>query len=218
MTGGIIQEFGLALATNVSLNGYDFDMGVTPKYMVVTTTDLVFELNDLEEDNDPFTDDNTKDYTTFNADIGLSKRLGENWKTGLVVKNIIPQSFDTPSKRSKVKIDPAARIGASYRNNWITVGADFDLTENDSIGGFSKTRFLSLGAELDVWLLKLRAGYRANLASDGGNIPSLGVGLYLFGLNADIAVAGNQFEAPNSLEDATEFDDYSVAARIGFQW
>ena len=218
MGGGVIQEFGISLASNFAISGYDFDAGITPKYMMITTTDFVMELNELTGENEPFDQEDTKDYTSFNADIGLSKQLNESWKTGFVIKNIIPQSFDTPSGRSKIKIDPSARIGASYQNNWASFAVDFDLTENDSIGGFSKTRFLTVGTELDVWLVKLRAGYRANLASDGGNVPSVGLGLYLFGLNADLAIAANQFELPETLEEASEFDDLSIAARIGIQW
>ncbi len=218
MAGGVIQEFGISLATNFAINGYDFDVGLTPKYLMVTTSDYKLALNDDTTGDGVFDSDDTKDHSAFNADLGISKKLTENWKTGLVIKNIIPQSFDTPSGNSEINIDPSARVGASFQNDWASVAVDFDLTENESIGGLSKTRFLAIGAELDVWLLKLRAGYRANLASSGGNVPSVGLGLYLFGLNADVAIAANQFELPTTPEQASEFDDISVAARIGIQW
>lgn len=215
----VFREFGLSLARNYTIQGHDIDIGLTPKYITVDTSDLVIQLNELTDDNNTvFEQRATKQYTSFNADIGISKQIDDHWKTGLVIKNIIPQSFDTPSGRSTAELSPAARIGAGYRNKWASVALDFDLTENTSVTGLSKTRFLALGAEVDLWILKLRAGYRANLASSGGSIPSIGVGLYLFGLNIDAAIAANQFSVPTSTEEATTFNDISYALRAGIQW
>ncbi|MDH5257335.1 MAG: hypothetical protein OEX07_04990, partial [Gammaproteobacteria bacterium] len=102
------------------------------------------------------------------------------------------------------------RIGTSYQNNWVTAGIDLDLTRNDSAVSGEESQYLALGAELDVWLAKLRLGYRANLASDNNNTVSAGLGLYLFGLNVDAAVAFGEGETgPN---------DINAGLQVGLQW
>ena len=218
VSGGVIRELGLSLATNYAISGYEFDVGLTPKLLTVDATDHQIFLNDNTSGDDATFDINdVKTHNSFNADIGISKLLTENWKTGLVIKNLIPQSFDTPNGLSEIKISPAVRVGASYQNEWVSAAADLDLTENEAMGGGSNTRYLALGAEFDAWLLKLRAGYRANL-SNGSAVPSLGLGLYLVGLNIDFAVAANSFEVPADEDEAKEFDDISTALRIGIQW
>ena len=130
---------------------------------------------------------------------------------GLVIKNLIPQSFKTPSTSgSQIEISPAVRAGTSYQYRWATVAADLDLTTNTGPASGIDSQFLSVGAELDVWLAKIRLGYRANLATANNNTVSAGLGLYLFGLNIDAAAAfGEGAEGPN---------DINAGFQIGLQW
>jgi len=218
MNGALFIEYGLSLASKYVTGGYDIDVGITPKYIQVVTYDYVRSLEELDQNSEPYEQEEEKTYSTFNFDLGISKQLTENWKSGIVIKNIIPQSFKSPSGRSKARLEPAARVGVSYANNWINLGADLDLTENADVISFSKSRFLAMGAEVDVWLLKLRAGYRANLSAKGGNVPSIGAGLYLFGLNVDAAIAANQLDIPSDIDELLEYDDLSASVQVGLQF
>ena len=129
--------------------------------------------------------------------------------TGLVIKNLIPLSFDRD-----IKIAPAARIGMAWRNSWVATGIDLDLTKNQDAASLTETRFLSLGAEADVLFLQLRGGYRHNFAGSGGGGPSVGLGLYLGGLNIDAAIATNSAK-PSKITNA---DNLNASAQLGFNW
>jgi len=207
--GMAVQEIGIALAMPYAINNYSFDVGITPKFMSIKTYSYIRSLEQSEENNEIIDLSDSKDYSSVNLDLGLSKKLTENWKSGLTIKNLIPQSFET-SKGTELNISPELRLGTSYQNNWATVALDFDLTENEAPASGSKSRYLAVGTELDAWLAKVRLGYRANLASSNNNIASVGLGLYLLGLNIDAAVAQGQGETgPNDLNGAIQ---------IGLQW
>jgi len=217
--GALVADIGIALAMKQSINNYEFDFGITPKIQhVVTFGDqrLFFEAED--EENKFGSNPNTKETTTFNFDVGVSKKLSDNWKTGVVIKNIIPKSFEIKEVNQEAKISPSSRIGVAYLSNWINAGVDLDLTKNDDMVSHTSTQFLAMGIEADVWLLKLRGGYRHNLASSGGSGPSVGLGLYLLGLNLDVAVASNTFDPADYTEDSTSVDNINASAQLGFNW
>ena len=220
--GAGVREIGIAIANKQTISNYDLDIGITPKIQMVTTFGTLQSLQETEEETDPFDFKNTETTTSFNIDIGISKELNEHWTTGLMIKNLIPYTYDvkepagTPAniKFDDVKISPSFRIGAGWRNDWISAGVDLDILKNEDIASETETQFLTVGGEFDVWLLQLRAGYRHNFAGDGGSGPSVGLGLYLLGLNVDVAAATNTL----SPSDITEVDNANVAAQIGFNW
>jgi len=204
-----VTEVGVSLAIPYQINNYSFDVGVTPKYMAVKALSFTRSLEESENDSDVIDLNDSKDYNSFNFDIGLSKKLNQSWKSGVVIKNLIPQSFETPTG-SEVSIKPAVRIGTSYQNNWVAVAADLDLTKNTSPASNQDSQYLAIGAEVDAWLAKVRLGYRSNLASSNNNTVSAGLGLYLFGLNIDAAVAAGEGETgPN---------DINAGIQVGLQW
>ena len=212
--GAAIVEYGFTIAKKQTINNYDLDIGITPKLQQVTTFGDTFSLNEIENEFDPFSQDGTSETTSFNIDLGISKELDDHWTTGLVIKNLIPYSYDIKNVAQDVEISPSARIGAAWKNNWVSAGADLDITKNQDIASLSETQFLSLGAELDVWILQLRGGYRHNLAGDGGSGISAGLGLYLAGLNIDAAVASNSLDPSN----ITEADNLNASVQLGFNW
>lgn len=212
--GGGVLEFGVALATKQTINNYELDIGITPKIQRVTTFGIEKSLKQLEEDLNFDDQEDPETTTSFNIDLGVSKELDENWTTGIVIKNLIPKSYDVNNATRDVKISPSARIGAAWRNNWISAGADLDLTKNKDIASLTETQFLSLGAEFDVKYVQLRGGYRHNLAGSGGSGPSVGFGLYLFGLNVDAAVASNNF----SPSDVTDVNNVNASLQLGINW
>ena len=212
--GGAVVEIGIAMAKKQTINNYDLDIGITPKIQKVTTFGIEKTLAELEAGIDLADQEDPETTTSFNFDIGISKELDDHWTTGLIIKNLIPYTYDVKNVDKDVEIAPSARIGAAWKNNWISAGADLDLTKNEDIASLSETQFLSLGAELDVWILQLRGGYRQNLAGGGGSGPSVGFGLYLLGLNIDAAVASNSID-PGGLSDA---DNINASAQLGFNW
>ncbi len=217
--GGDIKEFGFAYAFPATLNSYSFDVGITPKIMLIDTFDETRSLNQVENQSNIEKSGEIKSYTSLNLDFGVAKQLSGNWKSGLAVKNLLPQKFKTPNGE-KVKIDPAVRIGVAYVNHWLNVGADFDISENFDTAGYSRSRYATIGAEFDIWLLQLRAGYRINLTHDI-SYPSLGLGLHVFGFSADIAVAGklpDPQEGDTGLDVISGMEELNVGMRIGARW
>jgi len=88
----------------------------------------------------------------------------------------------------------------------LTLAADMDLIENDPAGFESKSQYLGLGAELDLFdWVQLRAGYRHNLSDSDSSIPTLGFGFSPFGVHADLALAGNS-------------TDLAVSMQLGFRF
>lgn len=215
MEAVIVQEFGVSLAIPYKLNNYNFNVGLTPKIMQIKAFRITQLLADIEESNGKLALDDSLSYTSFNMDFGISKQLDKNWTSGLMIKNIIPQSFKMPSnnngtKDKEAKISHEIRIGTSYQNNWATIAADLDITQNTGPASRAVSQYLAIGTELDIWLVKLRLGYRTNLASANNNTLSAGLGLYLFGLNIDAAVAGG--EGKNGV------NEINYAAQLGIQW
>lgn len=217
--GALIREIGFSYATKATMDAYDFDFGVSPKIVLVEATDETRTLNRIEFQSNIENNGKIESYTSLNLDLGVSKQLSEKWKTGLAVKNIIPQSYKTPNGE-KINIDPAARIGIGFQSNWFNLGADFDLTKNSNSVGFGESQYASVGAEVDVWLMQLRAGYRYDITSEI-SYPSLGVGLYLFGLNIDGAIAGKAPDtenANNPVDVIAGIDEFNASLRIGARW
>lgn len=210
-----LREVALSFAREFSLKGATFAVGVTPKYVKVTVYDYQANANNADDD-DVDTDDYAKDYASVNLDIGVAKNYHNGWRTGLVFKNIIRQEYDTYGLNSdtgvvektgnSVKLNPQARIGASYQTEFSTVALDIDLTENEPAGFDEKSRYVSLGGEYNLvdWA-QIRAGYRINTSESGRNIPSVGIGLSPAGIHFDLAVAANA-------------DEIGASAQFGFRF
>lgn len=200
----LVKEVGVTFAQERSFFDHSMAIGITPKFMQVSTFDYKLSGQNLSDPNVTKFDKGQKDYNSFNIDIGVAKEYGENWKTGLSVKNLIPMTYKT-TLDNDVKIGPAVRIGGAYHNNWVTGALDFDLTENQPAGFGAKSRYLALGGELDVWLLKLRAGYQYNISDSDTSIATAGLGLNLFGLHTDIGAGIGK-------------GGVTASAQLGFTW
>jgi len=184
--GVAMGEVGISIARRFTDLG-NVDIGITPKLIKIQTFNYEVSAQDTEIDKDrgQLEDDQ------FNADIGITKTYGDRYKAGLVVKNLLGGEFDFADSTDSYKLKPHARLGVSHHTDWSTVGVDVDLTQQQGLGnGFSQdTQFLSIGAEFDVRFIQLRLGYRHDLAGNYDGMPSLGLGLNLFGVHADFAVA-----------------------------
>lgn len=184
--GAIFEEAGISLAREFQTATDNFAVGITPKYLKVYT----FDYSVSPQNSEISKDKGRKDYTSSNLDIGLAKDFGSGFKGGLVVKNAIARSYPTALPGNSIEVKPQMRAGVSHHTGRTTVAIDLDLTENKPLAFDKLTRYAGIGAEFDVWgFLQLRVGYRADLAGNYNGVPSVGLGLWFFGVNLDLAVA-----------------------------
>ncbi len=199
--GAIFEEVGLSLAHEVTIAGQIVSVGLTPKYVRVTTFDYALDVQTADFDGDT----GKKEYKDFNLDFGLLKNYGNGWTVGFVAKNLIAQEYETVLG-NRINIDPQARVGISHATEWVAVALDVDLTENDPVGLEKKSRYVALGAELAVWeTMQLRIGYRHNAGNSDLSIATVGFGLSVFGGHIDLAVAGNDKEIGGALQTGFRF-------------
>ena len=193
----IATEIGFSYARNFEFQFGELAIGVTPKFQKITTIDYKADV-----DTDP-NNVNIEDYmegsSAFNIDIGVAKHYANGVTTGLVLKNLIPQSFSTVNVTGRGDIDqkPQLRFGAAHAKKWNQVvssvlAIDLDITEN-SAGFDDKSRVLGLGAELDLYsTVQLRFGYRSDLGSDSyADAITAGLGVSPFGVHMDLALSAS---------------------------
>ncbi len=199
--GAILTEVGISLAREFNVGGHNIAIGITPKYVQVTTFDYRLDVNTAEFD----AEQGKNEYTNINVDLGLAKDYNNGWKVGFAVKNLIGQEYKTVLGHVVV-IDPQARIGISHSTDWVTVAVDADLNSADPVGYDSATQYLGLGAELNIWdTVQLRVGYRHNLKDSETSVPTVGIGFSPFGVHVDLAAAANDNEV-------------AVSGQLGFRF
>lgn len=211
--GVALAETGLAISTfNL---GY-LTWGVTPKIVKAVLFDLPLNINSANQTT--FNENDYRaNYSLVNFDIGIATYDGLGWRTGAVIKNVIPYTLDfknapttgaTPVANGQtLSLKPLLRIGISHATSWSTVALDVDITRNDPAGFEQKSQYIALGGELNAWdWAQLRAGYRIDVVNSARNIASVGLGLAPFGIpHVDIAVAGNESELGLSLQFGIHF-------------
>lgn len=204
LRGLLVREVGLSMAHEFGTAGDTYVLGLTPKYVVADVIDYVAD-PETAEGGDVLDSENIETHRHFNADIGIAKDFRNNWRTGLVVKNVVAKEFETSRGRT-IKMNPQARLGVARQTDWTTLALDVDLTENEPVNFEDKTRYVSLGAEFNAmdWL-QLRLGYRANTLDSSRNVASAGIGLSPFGFHVDLGVAGNGDELGASLQAGYRF-------------
>ncbi|MCF8036515.1 MAG: conjugal transfer protein TraF [Desulfobacteraceae bacterium] len=169
------------------------------------------------------TDEKYKETNRFGLDAAVMARFSKI-NLGLVGRNLNSPEFDgltdtielsngevVDLRVDDVKLDPQVTAGAAYIPfTTLTLAADLDLTENDTLLDGYKSRNLSLGVEWDVFrFLALRAGMYKNLSEDDiGWVYTAGIGLNLWAVRLDIAGA--------FAGDEEEFDgeDVPVESRV----
>lgn len=162
------------------ISGYTAQTGV----MILTDDQKVEDI--LREAKD-----NKKNTTNVAVDLGamlnfaqlLEKDIFLNPQLGLTARNINGPKFDRPDlpagtnpaiaqywRTDKYQLKPQVRAGAAVNPfKWMTVAADIDLTENETIASSIKSRQLALGMEFNLvnsqkFNMPLRIGYNKNLA------------------------------------------------------
>lgn len=185
--GIAMQEYGISMAREFETNLFgNVALGVTPKYVKVQTFD--YRVNP-DDDAEIDADKGRSPYVrNWNVDLGFAKNLGSGFKMGVVGKNLVSRSYTTVLGNT-IEIKPNYRAGIAHVTPRTTLAMDVDLNENQGVAFGKPTQFLGVGAELHLWVLQLRAGYRADLTGNYKGIPSLGVGFSLLGLHIDAAAA-----------------------------
>lgn len=208
--GVVLSEFGFSLSREFHPYNKSYAFGITPKIIKATLFDALINVNNTNQSNVTGSDYKAE-YNIANFDLGAAKDYNNGWRTGLVVKNIIPYKLDfksaltpgaTPVATGDVLVlNPQARLGVSYTNSWSTLAVDIDMTRNDPAGLENPTRYVAFGGELNAFnWAQLRAGYRIDTENSARNITSVGLGLSPFGVHADLAVAGNANEIGASFQ------------------
>lgn len=197
--GVIATEVGLSMARDFDVLGRELSIGIKPKVVqfdAITFEESVLTIGDGLSDliDDDATVD-VGDVTT--VDLGLAMDITDTVRLGLSIKNLLTKDFKVGP--STFKLDTQYRAGVAYHTDFVALGFDLDLKENDPLlanSGFSglKTQYAAVGAEFNAFdFAQLRIGASKNIASGvpGGAKDATyyaGVGFW-FGFNLDVAVA-----------------------------
>jgi hypothetical protein len=215
LRGLMLTEYGFSISKEILINKHRLAVGISPKIVQAQIYDIPVGLNSPSFSNFS-TADYRADYNIPNFDLGVAKNYRNGWRSGLVVKNVIPYFLDykratvaggTPvATGEKLRLIPQSRVGVSYTTKYTIVAMDMDLYRNDPAGLENYTQYVSLGGELSAWnVAQLRLGYRADLVNSARNIITFGLGFSPFGVHADLAVAGNTTEIGAAFQFGFEF-------------
>lgn len=219
LEGVLTNELGVSLARNFQVLGQKIAIGITPKYVKVDNIQLSESISTIDTDIGSLIDDSKNDlndYTTF--DLGFVMDLTKHTRIGLLATNLVSQklnytnTFGTPVTLS---FDTQARLGIAYRRNFLTLGADLDLIENDAMftsQNFQalKSQYASAGGEFNIFnFMQLRLGVQKNIASgisDAAkeNLYTAGIGFW-FGFNVDLAVVSQNDSLGGFLQSGFRF-------------
>jgi hypothetical protein len=208
--GVVIGEVGLTAARRFEEWGA-VDIGITPKFMKITSFDVVAAAQSGNT-NSNTTSGNTQTDTAFNLDVGAVKTYqvsnGNVVRAGVVAKNVISKTLKTQLGNA-IELAPQVTLGGAFGNNWYTGTVDVDLIKNKAlIPGFTQeSQFVRVGGEFDAagWA-QVRLGYRHDLAGNYSDLPSIGLGLNLKVVNIDLSVAAaSKKEMAAALQVGTHF-------------
>lgn len=186
--GVAIDEAGLSISHGLVTNDHAWSFGFTPKVMQLRLFDALLAANNGTSTSGLIANDYLASYSTLNFDAGIAETYLNGWRTGLVIKNVIPHKFDfkqaatkggTPvADGSTLNMNPQMRTGVSYENKWSTVAFDLDLTRNNPAGLENQSQYAGIGGEVNTsdWV-ELRAGYRYDMINPSQKEFSLGFGL-----------------------------------------
>ena len=165
--GVTLGEIGFSISRQFTFTNREIALGISPKIIKATLFDVPINVNNSKQINLTGAD-YTAEYNIMNFDLGAAKIHDNGWRTGLVIKNIIPYTLEfknapTPGATpvpngNTVKISPQARFGISHATSWSTAALDVDLTRNNPAGLEKATQYISLGGELNARSEERRVG------------------------------------------------------------
>ncbi|MDH5393693.1 MAG: conjugal transfer protein TraF, partial [Gammaproteobacteria bacterium] len=200
LTGGAVTEVGLALATKIA----GIAIGVTPKQLRIDTIEFIQGVD--VADTGTALDNTGESFTDANFDVGVAMDLGV-FKLGAVVKNMMSQEYvmvNSINPGSRVVVEPQMRAGIAFDAGWATLTMDQDMGVNKGLiktgdavlDALQESQYTSLGVEMDLALVQLRAGMRTDATGNSADVLTVGVGFhFLFTLDIAAAVSDNSAEA-----------------------
>jgi len=196
--------YGRAVTPNLSIGG-------NVKYMQARVYDTTVEVFGVDEELSDKWDQIKDKYTEesdFGLDLGMLYRVGDDFRVGLVGRNLNSPQFGRFKEKAQV------RTGLAFKpTSFMILAADLDLTENQTrVGSKYKSQNVAAGVEFNFFkFLQVRGGLYKNIAeNDIGLVYTAGVGLNLWLLNFDIGASLSK--------DKTEVDgdDIPEEARAEF--
>jgi hypothetical protein len=159
-------------------------------------------------------------------DAGLLYRFPFQHKVqvGVLGRNVNSPEFDAPpasiaAGESKYKEDAQARAGLAYWpfDRWVLTG-DADLSKNKtSVPGYPSQTW-SVGTEVRISVISLRAGMTRNFRAGQQAASSLGLGLRLGGFNMDMALSVNNERVDLEGKNGTATIPSSAQAGLTLGW
>lgn len=217
--GANIIELGISAAREFTYMGQTFSAGVTPKLQSLQIFEDTIAFDEFGNFDTSTLSQNVTTVVTGNIDVGVAKNWYNIWKgqvrAGLVVKDLIPQTFESSAGR-ELHIGPKARVGVAHETRFSTVAMDLDLTENEPLGYGVTTRYIGLGGEFDAFnWMKIRAGYRNNLSVEDSHVVTTGLGFTPFGVGLDFT----GWFSPAPLDEWEEIvQDAGLMAQFSMNW
>ena len=215
--GANVIELGVSASREFTYRGQTFSAGVTPKLLSLQIFEDTIAFDEAGSFDTSSLNQNLTTAFAANIDLGIAKNwynvLGGQVRAGMAVKDLIPLTFESSSGR-ELEMGPKVRIGAAHDTRFSTVALDVDLTENEPLGYGVPTRYIGLGGEFDAFnWVKLRAGYRNNLAVDDSHVVTTGLGFTPFGVGLDFSAwLSPASEVEEMLADA------GIAAQFSMNW
>ena len=198
---------GVKIGGNIKvISGYTAETGI----MVLKDNEKFADILDKANKNKQNTNNWAID---LGALVNFSELFGKdifwNPQIGLTARNINGPKFDRPAapagtdpaviaqwNSNKYQLKPQVRAGVSANPfKWMTLAADIDLTENDTLLDSIKSRQLALGMEINIvnsqkFNMPLRIGYNKNLAESSlAPFYTAGIGFDMLHFFIELAAA-----------------------------
>lgn len=191
-----VTEVGISLAKYQTFLGQHISFGVSPKIQRVYTYVYSANLNNYDIKD---VRDNGTGETMFNMDAGFlwfhgPLRVGVS-AMNLVSRDIMTQELSAQTLTSSIdgsqsrtipatsyayQMKPQYTVGVGLVADYATLSVDYDINEDERYTNFNdNTQYVRVGGEIDIMRqLKLRAGWRRNLAYDNlDDTITAGIGL-----------------------------------------
>lgn len=169
----VIAEWGVAAAKEFNIFNKDISFGITPKVQHLQVFREQVFYNDTNFDYQ----EDSRTFFTMNVDLGVATTLGDNFRVGLAIKDVLSQSFVSDSGLA-VEIKPKIRFGSAYFHKYVTVGFDIDVIANPSVTSETPIQEASLGVEITPWRgVNLRVGYQHEFTGVYGDVLTTGAAI-----------------------------------------
>ena len=199
-----VSELGLMFAREME----GFELGATVKYQKIELFDNVLKVSDFEGDDVIDEENNYKEHTSLNVDLGLLQSFGadDQFTYAVTVENLIPQDFKGATG-STFSMNPVPVAAVGYHSGWIKAEASMDLNDRGGYGLLGSRKFARAGVELSAGRhAHLRLGYSKDLNNEVSSLMTVGLGITPWDrANLDLAVQQGEGET------------YGVALQLGFK-